>query len=233
MLSVGPDPVLVERSLVSGELACPECGERLAPWGHAAPRFVRETAESGAADPAAAGDLLGCGRVRPLACAVAAVLPGPAGGCGGGDLGGAAGAGGGAGLAADHRGGGPPGVDGAGLAVPVRRRTPSRSGWRSRGWNAAAAGGADLDRLVPAGGPVADAVAQIGAACAAVRRAAGSAVFAVSAAQMVAACSGGWLLAAAAAAVAAGGGSTRARICDRSPRRVRVDGVTVVDHGKR
>lgn len=56
--------------------------------------------------------------------------------------------------------------------------------------------GGDMDRLVPAGNAVADAVAQIGAACAAVRRALGSAVFTVSAAEMVAACSGGWLLAA-------------------------------------
>jgi hypothetical protein len=43
---------------------------------------------------------------------------------------------------------------------------------------------------------VGDAVAQIGAACAAVRRRWGAAVLAVSPAEMVAACSGGWLLAA-------------------------------------
>jgi hypothetical protein len=54
--------------------------------------------------------------------------------------------------------------------------------------------GGDLDRLVPAADRVADAVAQIGAGCAAVRRAVGPVVFEVSAAQMVAACSGGWLL---------------------------------------
>jgi hypothetical protein len=54
--------------------------------------------------------------------------------------------------------------------------------------------GADMDRLVPAGSPVADAVAQIGAGCAAVRRMGGSAVVEVSAAEVVAACSGGWLL---------------------------------------
>jgi hypothetical protein len=54
--------------------------------------------------------------------------------------------------------------------------------------------GGDLDRLAPAGGPVADAVAQIGAAVAAVRRAWGPAVFAVSVGEVVAACSGGWLL---------------------------------------
>jgi hypothetical protein len=58
-----------------------------------------------------------------------------------------------------------------------------------------AAAGGDLDRLAPAGGgAVGDAVAQIGAACAAVRRALGPAVSAVSVAEMVAACSGGWLL---------------------------------------
>jgi len=62
--------------------------------------------------------------------------------------------------------------------------------WLERHVNA----GADMDRLVPAASPVCDAVAQIGAACAAVRRAAGRAVFEVSAAELAAACSGGWLL---------------------------------------
>ena len=56
------------------------------------------------------------------------------------------------------------------------------------------AGGEDLVRLAPAGSPAADAVAQVAAACAAVRRAWGPAVFAVSAAELAAACSGGWLL---------------------------------------
>jgi hypothetical protein len=59
-----------------------------------------------------------------------------------------------------------------------------------------AAAGGEVDRLVPTGSPVGDVVAQIGAACAAVRRMWGSAVFTVSVAEMVAACSGGWLLAA-------------------------------------
>lgn len=54
--------------------------------------------------------------------------------------------------------------------------------------------GADMDRLTPGGSPTADAVAQIGAGCAAVRRMGGRAVFEVSAAELVAACSGGWLL---------------------------------------
>ena len=59
-----------------------------------------------------------------------------------------------------------------------------------------AAGGGDLDRLAPAGSAVGDAVAQIGAACAAVRRTWGAAVLTVSPAEMIAACSGGRLLAA-------------------------------------
>jgi hypothetical protein len=67
----------------------------------------------------------------------------------------------------------------------------SRSGWGSRGWNATrtpAATWTDWSRPVVRW--------PIGAACAAVRRALGSTVFAVSAAEMVAACSGGSLLAA-------------------------------------
>ena len=63
--------------------------------------------------------------------------------------------------------------------------------------------GADMDRLAPAASPVADAVAQIGAACAAVRRGWGEPVLEVSAAELVAACSGGWLLAARPPVVAA------------------------------
>jgi hypothetical protein len=58
-----------------------------------------------------------------------------------------------------------------------------------------AGAGADMDRLAPAGTPAADAVAQVGAACAAVRRAVGNAVLEVPVAEVVAVCSGGWLLA--------------------------------------
>jgi len=59
-----------------------------------------------------------------------------------------------------------------------------------------------MDRLAPAASPVADAIAQIGVGCAAVRRAVRAAVFEVSAAELVAACSGGWLLGARPPAVA-------------------------------
>ena len=159
------------------------------------------------------------------------VLPGPMGRCGGGDLADAAGPGGGLGVAADLRGGGSSGRRRCGAGCRGSPRTPSRSGSGSGGWNGMRAGG-DMDRLAPAAGRVADAVAQIGAACAAVRRAAGPAVFEVSSAELVAACSGGgcwrrgrrrWRRCR----------STRARVCNRSPRRVRVEAVTAVDHGKR
>ena len=230
MLSVGADPVVVEQQLVSGGLACPDCGQRLAPWGYAAPRFVRE-AGRGAADPAAAGDLLAAGGLRAHARVVAPVLPGQAGRCGGGDLVGVAGPGGGLGVAADLRGGGSPGLDGAGVAVAVRRARRADPG-RVRAAGTPGGGGADMDRLAPAASPTADAVAQIGAACAAVRRAAGPA------------CSrcrrrSWWRRVRAAGCWGRGRRrwrrcrSTRARVCDRAPRRVRVDGVTAVDHEKR
>jgi len=35
LLSVGADPVVVEHQLRSGGLTCPQCGQPLAPWGHA------------------------------------------------------------------------------------------------------------------------------------------------------------------------------------------------------
>lgn len=41
MLIVDTDVVRVERQLRAGELACPECGAVLAPWGHGRPREVR------------------------------------------------------------------------------------------------------------------------------------------------------------------------------------------------
>lgn len=41
MVMVGTDRAEVERSLVSGELACPSCQGVLAPWGHARSRSSR------------------------------------------------------------------------------------------------------------------------------------------------------------------------------------------------
>jgi hypothetical protein len=40
MLTVGKDAREVDRKLKAGELACPGCGGRLAPWSHARPRIV-------------------------------------------------------------------------------------------------------------------------------------------------------------------------------------------------
>jgi hypothetical protein len=195
LLSVGPDPVVVEHRLLSGGLACPVCGQRLAPWGHAAARFVRETAELVhriRPRRAICSDAAGCGRSHVL-------LPR---------------------FCLGRR------VDVVGVIWAALLARAAGRGWRAicsaagrpastvRGWlsrfaahvapiRAAFAGlerragtGADMDRLVPGGSAVADAVGQVGAACAAVRRALGAGVGTVSVAEMVAACSGGWLLAA-------------------------------------
>ncbi len=195
MLSVGPDPVVVEHRLWSGALACPTCGQRLAPWGHAAPRFVRVTTEliqRIRPRRAICSRVGGCGRshvLLPRFClgrrvdvvtVIWAALLARAAGLGWRAITAAAGR-----PASTVRGW---------LSRFTAHAEPIRVAfaWLERRANT----GGDLDRLVPAGSGVADAVGQVGAACAAVRRARGSAVFAVSAAEMVAACSGGWLLAA-------------------------------------
>lgn len=195
MLSVGPDRVEVERRLGSGEFACPDCGQALAPWGHAAPRFVRQTAEVVRRirpRRAICSTAAGCGRshvLLPRFCLGRRVDPVTVIW---------------AALAARAAGWG-----WRTITAAAGRPASTVRGWLSRFAAHAEAirvgfarlerhanTGGDLDRLLPAGSAVADAVAQIGAACAAVRRALGSAVFTVSAAEMATACSGGWLLAA-------------------------------------
>ena len=42
VLTVGSDPAGVEVRLSSAVLRCPDCGDRLAPWGHGRVRSVRE-----------------------------------------------------------------------------------------------------------------------------------------------------------------------------------------------
>jgi hypothetical protein len=191
LLSVGADFVQVERELMAGELCCPDCEQRLSPWGHAAPRFVRaDRVRRIRPRRAICSDAPGCGRSHVL-------LPR---------------------FCLGRR------VDVVEVIWAALLARAVGQGWRTitraagrpastvRGWlrrfqahveairvafawvEHRAAGGCDLDRLTPAGGVVGDAVAQIGAAVAAVRRRCGGAVFAVSSAQMVAACSGGWLL---------------------------------------
>lgn len=192
MLSVGADSGLVERQLMAGELCCPDCGQRLAPWGHAAPRFVRATTgrvrriRPRRAICAASG----CGRSHVLLprfylgrrVDVVGVIW--------------------AALLARAAGRGWRAITRA-----TRRPASTVRGWLERfqaraepirvafAWVERRAAGGDLDRLAPTGRVVGDAVAQIGAAVAAVRRRLGAAVLEVSAAQVVAACSGGWLLA--------------------------------------
>src|SRR6202011_3011025 len=195
LLSVGADPVVVERQLCSGGLRCPECGERLAPWGHAAPRFVRPTAavvERIRPRRAICSSPAGCDRshvllprfclgrrIDPVAVIWAALLARAA-GWGWRRICAAAGR-----PASTVRGW---------LSRFAAHAEPIRVGfvWLER--HASAGSGTDMDRLVPAGHPVADAVAQIGAGCAAARRVTGAGVFEVSTAEMVAAWSGGWLL---------------------------------------
>lgn len=165
----------------------------MAPWGHAAPRFVRPAAavvERIRPRRAICSSEAGCGRshvLLPRFClgrrvdAVAviwAALLARAAGWGWRRI-----------CAAARR---PASTVRGWLSRFAAHAEPIRVGfaWLERHVNA----GADMDRLVPAASPVSDAVAQIGAACAAVRRAAGLVVFEVSAAELVAACSGGWLL---------------------------------------
>jgi hypothetical protein len=201
LLSVGADPAVVERQLRSGGLRCPQCGQRLAPWGHAAPRFVRPAAavvERIRPRRAICSSPAGCGRSHVL-------LPR---------------------FCLGRR------VDGVAVIWAALLARAAGWGWRRitaaagrpastvRGWLSRFAAhaepirvgfarlerhvntGADMDRLAPAASRVADAVAQIGSACAAVRRGWGEPVLEVSSAELVAACSGGWLLAAQPPAVA-------------------------------
>ena len=169
MVSVGPDPVGVETQLVSGELVCPDCGG-LAPWGHAAPRFVRETTGVVRRIRPRRGICSregGCGRshvLLPRFClgrrvdvvsVIWTALRGQAAGWGWRRICAAAGR-----PASTVRGW---------LSRFASHAEPIRVGfaWLERAANT----GADMDRLVPAADSVADAVAQIGAGCAAVRRA--------------------------------------------------------------
>lgn len=210
MLSVGADPVVVENQLRTGELKCPDCELRLAPWGHVAPRFVRRAATVVARirpRRAICSSPAGCGRshvllprlclgrrVDPVTVIWAALLA-RASGWGWRRICAAAGR-----PASTVRGW---------LSRFAEHAEPIRVGFARL--EHLANTGADMVRLTPAASPLADAVSQIGAACAAVRRMAGAVVFEVSAAELVAACSGGWLLGMRPPAVAA----TGINICPR------------------
>jgi hypothetical protein len=173
----------------------------LAPWGYAAPRFVRESGESVRRirpRRAMCSREGGCGRTHVLlprfclgrrvdeVAVIWAALVNRAAGWGWRRI-----------CAAAAR---PASTVRGWLARFCAHAEPIRVGFARL--ERLAGVGADMDRLAPAASPVADAIAQIGVGCAAVRRAVGAAVFEVSAAELVAACSGGWLLGARPPAVA-------------------------------
>ena len=162
MLTVGNDAAGVERMLEAGSLACPECGGRLAGWGHGRERTVF--------GPARSGQRVRPRRSRCVACRVthvllparlllrradeAAVF--------------------GAGLAAAALGRGCRRAA-AGLGVPADtargwlRRFAGRAGQvREAFTRAAAALSVDPVPLEPAGSPLADAVVAVVATAAAV-----------------------------------------------------------------
>jgi hypothetical protein len=62
---VGTDPLEIEQQLIEGLLACPGCGERLRPWGHARWRTSRAEENSVRHRPRRAC-CTGCGRTHVL-----------------------------------------------------------------------------------------------------------------------------------------------------------------------
>ena len=195
LLSVGVDPVVVEQMLVDGRLRCPDCGGVLARWGWAAARFVRVVAggvKRVRLRRAICPDGGGCGRSHVLlprfllgrrldeVDVIWSVLRARAGGWGW--------------RRAVRWAVRPASTVRGWLTRFAGRAQMIRHGFAGLERLVSAAGGGDMDRLVPAGGVLGDAVAQIGVCLAAVRRGWGGSVFTVSPAQVVAVLSGGWLL---------------------------------------
>ena len=174
MVTVGPDPAVVEQMLADGLLRCPDCAGVLTRWGHVAQRFVRGA--TGVVEKirlrrtiCLLGDEGGCGRTHVLLPAfllgrrldVVEVIWSALRAC----------------------------VDGLGwrrLAALVGRPTSTVRGWTARARRRAgvirdrftqlehllvAADGDDMARVAPTGSGLGDAVAQIGACLAALRRA--------------------------------------------------------------
>ena len=72
MVMVGTDPIEVDRRLAAGELACPGCGGRLRPWGHARWRTTRGADRDARHRPRRAS-CAGCSRTHvllPASCLV-------------------------------------------------------------------------------------------------------------------------------------------------------------------
>jgi Homeodomain-like domain len=66
VLTVGKDASQVERRLLAGLLACPDCGGRLGPWGHARARVLRGVGESWWRCRPRRAVCAGCGRTHVL-----------------------------------------------------------------------------------------------------------------------------------------------------------------------
>jgi hypothetical protein len=197
VLTVGPDPVVVEQMLADGLLACPDCGGVLSGWGYTRRRSLRRA--SGVEERLRLRRAIcrligidGCGRSHVL-------LPA---------------------LMLERR------LDEVEVIWSVVRARADGLGWRRlvalvgrpastvRGWAARAGqraglirdrfteaehllaktAGEDMDRVAPTGNPLRDAVAQIGVCVAMLRRTQGTAVRTVSPARVVAVLSGGLLL---------------------------------------
>lgn len=194
MLTVNPDRDVVERMLSGGELRCPECDGVLAPWGRVPRRFVRHA--NGAEETislrrAICSSRHGDGRRRTHVLLPAFLL----------------------GRRLDvvetiwlvlrAR------QDGSGwrrLVVLTGRAASTVRGWAGRAVYRAStirvrfmqvehllatAAGTDMARVEPAGGPLGDALAQVGACLAALGR---EVALRTGVARAVAALSGGWLL---------------------------------------
>ena len=192
MLTVGPDVDQVDGVLRRGELACPGCSGVLAPWAWARPRTVRDDLGSdrgGCEIVPRRAQCRSCKRTHVLLPTMVLARRADA-----ADVIGSA-------LLARASGWGA-----RRIAARVGRALSTVRGWLGR-WatNATRLRAAftgllhelddDPHPLAPAGSPVADAVAAVGAAVAAVRRRWGTAVVVVSAWQVASALTHGRLLA--------------------------------------
>lgn len=197
MLTVGPDPVVVEQMLTDGLLACPDCGGVLSGWGRTRPRSLRRA--SGVEErlrlrraicPVRTAD--GCGRSHVLLPALLlerrldvveviwSAVRARAAGLGWRRL-----------VALVGR---PASTVRGWVVRAVRRAQAIRDRFTDVEHLLAKAAGEDMDRVAPTGNPLCDAVAQIGVCVAALRRTRACAVRAVSPARAVAVLSGGLLL---------------------------------------
>ncbi len=197
MLTVGPDPVVVERLLADGLLACPDCGGVLSGWGYTRPRSLRRACGveerlrlRRAICPLRNAD--GCGRSHVLLPAsllerrldevevIWSALRARADGLGWRRL--------------VARVGRPASTVRGWVARAVQRAQAIRDRFAEAEYLLAKTAGEDMDRVTPTGNPLCDAVAQIGVCLAALRRSQALVVRTVSPARAVAALSGGLLL---------------------------------------